>query len=566
MSSTPSVAKPSLVSYWLLGRSELGSNTWLENLVLGAEMAAPPASSKSRTDGAGSRPATTVDISVGPFNQTIFQPSVVTINVGDTVRWTFGSVGHDIVSGSSCIPNNGFCWPNNANCGNNGSANSGTVYSHTFNTAGSFPYFCGPHCFNGMTGTVIVQGGPTPTPTPTPTAGTIQLSASSYIAGEGDGHVDITVTRAGDSSAAASVAFATSDQASAQNCNVKNGFASSRCDYEAGFTNVMFAPGETSKIISVFIIDDAYQEGPETFTVSLSNPSNASLGSPSSAAVTINDNDSADGSNPLDLTRFFVKQQYFDFLNREPDQAGWDFWSNNIDNCGANPSCVEVQRINTSASFFLSIEFQNTGYLVERIWKTAFGDATGSSTFPSPHQLSVPGVRFNQFIADTKQIGQGVIVLTPGWEEKLESNKQAFTLDFVQRAQFISAFSTAQTPAQFVDKLFSNAGVTPSAGDRNAAIAEFGSATDTSDVAARSRALRDVAENSILQQQEFNRAFVLMQYYGYLRRNPDDPQDSDYSGYDFWLTKLNQFGGNYINAEMVKAFVSSIEYRQRFGP
>ena len=121
-------------------------------------------------------------------------------------------------------------------------------------------------------------------------------------------------------------------------------------------------------------------------------------------------------------------------------------------------------------------------------------------------------------------------------------------------------------PAQFVDTLFSNAGVTRSASDRNAAIAEFGAATDTKDVGARSRALRDVAENSILQQQEFNRAFVLMQYYGYLRRNPNDSPDSDYTGYDFWLKKLNQFNGNYQNAEMVKAFISSTEYRQRFGP
>ena len=59
---------------------------------------------------------------------------------------------------------------------------------------------------------------------------------------------------------------------------------------------------------------------------------------------------------------------------------------------------------------------------------------------------------------------------------------------------------------------------------------------------------------------------MLAQYFGYLRRNPNDPQDTDYTGYDFWLTKLNQFNGNYINAEMVKAFLSSIEYRQRFGP
>ena len=91
-------------------------------------------------------------------------------------------------------------------------------------------------------------------------------------------------------------------------------------------------------------------------------------------------------------------------------------------------------------------------------------------------------------------------------------------------------------------------------------------ATTTTDVAARSRALRDVAENAILTQQEFNRAFVLMQFFGYLRRNPNDPQDTDYSGYDFWLTKLNAFGGNFVNAEMVKAFITSTEYRQRFGP
>ena len=118
-----------------------------------------------------------------------------------------------------------------------------------------------------------------------------------------------------------------------------------------------------------------------------------------------------------------------------------------------------------------------------------------------------------------------------------------------------------------IDVLFANAGVTPSNADRNAAIAEFNSAANTSDISARARALRDVAENSILNSQEFNRAFVLMQYFGYLRRNPNDPPELtlDYQGYNFWLNKLNSFGGNYVNAEMVKAFLVSSEYRQRFG-
>ena len=78
--------------------------------------------------------------------------------------------------------------------------------------------------------------------------------------------------------------------------------------------------------------------------------------------------------------------------------------------------------------------------------------------------------------------------------------------------------------------------------------------------------LRAVAEDPDLNNAEFNRAFVLMQFFGYLRRNPNDAPDADYTGYDFWLTKLNQFNGNFRNAEMVKAFITSIEYRQRFGP
>src|SRR5437764_7140737 len=110
----------------------------------------------------------------------------------------------------------------------------------------------------------------------------------------------------------------------------------------------------------------------------------------------------------------------------------------------------------------------------------------------------------------------------------------------------------------FVSRLFINTGVLPAFADEQAAITEFGSATDTADLAARGRALRKVAENTTFNQAEFNRAFVLMQYFGYLRRNPNDAPEPgmDYSCYDFWLTKLNQFGGNFQTAEMVKALRS----------
>jgi hypothetical protein len=66
-------------------------------------------------------------------------------------------------------------------------------------------------------------------------------------------------------------------------------------------------------------------------------------------------------------------------------------------------------------------------------------------------------------------------------------------------------------------------------------------------------------------QREFPRAFVQMQYFGYLRRNPDDQPDGNLNGYNFWLNKLNQFNGNFVQAEMVKAFINSAEYRHRFG-
>jgi hypothetical protein len=78
--------------------------------------------------------------------------------------------------------------------------------------------------------------------------------------------------------------------------------------------------------------------------------------------------------------------------------------------------------------------------------------------------------------------------------------------------------------------------------------------------------LRAIAENPKLAQAEFNRAFVLMQYFGYLRRNPNDAPDGNFVGYDFWLDKLNSFNGDFNRAEMVKAFLSSAEYRRRFGP
>jgi uncharacterized protein DUF4214 len=273
--------------------------------------------------------------------------------------------------------------------------------------------------------------------------------------------------------------------------------------------------------------------------------------------LTIVDNDTVQlNLNPINTAPFFVNQHYVDFLNRAPDQSGLDFWTNQITSCGSNLPCLEVRRINVSAAFFLSIEFQETGYFVYRTYKASYGNLPGA---PVPLKLK-------EFLVDTQQIGQGVIVGQLGWEQVLEDNKRAFATDFVMRSRFTTAYPATLTPAEFVDALYATAGVTPSVAERQAAINEFGSATTTADTAARARVLRRVAENSALVRQEFNKAFVLMQYFGYLRRNPNDAPDNNFDGYNFWLGKLNQFNGNFIEAEMVKAFLNSSEYRLRFGP
>ena len=263
-------------------------------------------------------------------------------------------------------------------------------------------------------------------------------------------------------------------------------------------------------------------------------------------------------ANKIDDPQFFVIQHYRDFLNREPDASGLAFWVNEITSCGAEAQCVQVKRVNVSAAFFLSIEFQETGYLVYKFYKAAYGNLSGA---PVP-------LRFNEFLPDTQQIGQGVVVGAADWQTRLEENKKAYALAFGARASVASVLPTSLTPPQFVDALYANAGVVlPPAAERTAAISEFAGAGDTTDTAARGRTLRRVAENSTLDQQELNRAFVLMQYYGYLRRNPYDPPELtlDYQGYNFWLDKLNEFKGNYVAAEMVNAFLVSSEYRERFS-
>ena len=177
--------------------------------------------------------------------------------------------------------------------------------------------------------------------------------------------------------------------------------------------------------------------------------------------------------NSIDASDFFVTQHYNDFLSRTPDSSGLAFWTNNIEACLFSLPCRAVKRVDTSAAFFLSIEFQETGYLVERIYKASYGDAIFTSTFPSTHMISAPVVRINEFLPDLREIGQGVVVNQGNWQEQLESNKQAFVAEFVQRSKFTTAFPSTMTAAEFVNRLNANAGNPLSSQEANQLISDL---------------------------------------------------------------------------------------------
>jgi hypothetical protein len=198
---------------------------------------------------------------------------------------------------------------------------------------------------------------------------------------------------------------------------------------------------------------------------------------------------------------------------------------------------VERRTINVSAAYFLSIEFQETGGLVDGLYRASYGRAP----------------MFAEFMPDTARVARDVVVGHSGWERQLATNKQEFLDAWVERAAFHAAYDNL-TSDGYVDALISHTGVNFTDSERAALVNGLMDGTLT-----KAQALGRVAQNERFVKAKFNEAFVRMQYFGYLRRDPDD------SGFHFWLNKLNEFDGNFERAEMVKAFLVSGEYRDRFA-
>ncbi len=285
-----------------------------------------------------------------------------------------------------------------------------------------------------------------------------------------------------------------------------------------------FAAGETSKSFSIAIIDDSYAEGSETFTIGLNSPSGATLGAQSTATVTITDNEAVNGPNPIDNTNFFVRQQYIDFLGREPDPFGFAGWTSTINNCA--PGDTNCDRIHVSQLFFQSAEFQDRGYFVYRFYPVAFGRKPDYGEFV-PDLASVSG------FLDANQ---------------LEAAKVAFIAGFMARTAFVNTYNPL-TNQQYVDMLLNTAGVSSS--NRQAMIDGLNNQTTT-----RAIVLRQIVESTEVSTKYNHQAYAVMEYFGYLRRQPD-------SFYLAWITVLDTTNDP---RGMVTGFVTSPEYRNRFGP
>ena len=182
--------------------------------------------------------------------------------------------------------------------------------------------------------------------------------------------------------------------------------ASQRSDFNAVFGTLSFYPGESSKTFRVLINEDSRDGKPAgrpgaTFGVWLRDTTGGFfVGTRGAATVLIIDDPVGPAPNAIDDTDTFVCQHYQDFLDRDPDSPGMVFRANRIDLCGNDQACVERQRVLVSGAFSLSIEFQETGYLVYRTYARAFGKTRTGSTVP----LTISG-----FLPDVLRIGRDVI-------------------------------------------------------------------------------------------------------------------------------------------------------------
>ena len=384
----------------------------------------------------------------------------------------------------------------------------------------------------------------------TSSATSVQFDRATYSLAEGCAAVIITVSRSGDTSGTTTVDFVTTD-----------GSALQRSDYSIASGTLNFTAGQTSRTFKVLATDDAYVENNETLNVTLSNVTGGSLGSQSTAIVIIADDDTVNPptTQPIDDTATFVCQHYHDFLSREPDSGGFDFWKGQITQCGSDQACIFNKRLDVSNAFFFELEFQQTGAYVFRLYRVAYGN---SQPFPNPSTSNPTEANklpsYAVFSRDRAKVIGG---------SSLAAKQADLANLFVARPEFLVKYpASLATAEQFVDAVLANIqtdlGVNLSL-QRDALITLYNSG-------GRGAVMYRLADDNVqtnpinnrsLIDAEYNRAFVATQYFGYLRRNPDIP------GFLFWLGQVNSAALRDVPKQhaMVCSFITSTEYQQRFS-
>jgi hypothetical protein len=371
----------------------------------------------------------------------------------------------------------------------------------------------------------------------------VQFGSNAYSFDEGAGHGNILVTRTGDLSTDITVDYVTSDLSGTTPCQTNNtGIASDRCDYGTAAGTLRFAAGESQKTISLILIDDAYLEPSEQLTIRLIKPIGAVLGSIDTSTITITDNDTQNATaNPIDELDFFIRQQYIDFLGREPEAGGFSFWKARMTtSCPAGQTC---DRTDTSQRFFQSDEFQERGFYVYRLYDAVLG--------------RLP--KYGEFVPDVARLNG------PQTVQEQRLGKDAYLLDFMNEPEFVTLYGqylsvnhlTATDAEGFVNALCTKSGIMPAS--KQTLINNL--QTGVKDPAHTLEDFILTPEMSSIGTLYYDRGFITMQYFGYLRRDPDA------GGFQFWVNQL--IGPNAPHRQdyrfMVGGFLQSDEYRFRFA-
>ena len=227
-------------------------------------------------------------------------------------------------------------------------------------------------------------------------------------------------------------------------------------------------------------------------------------------------------SNPVDTFAFFVRQQYLDFLAREPDAGGFQYWLGRLQACQATPGCDLVRaRIEVSGGFYYSREFYRKGYFAYRFYRASLGRTPTYAEF-MPNMAQLQGLN----------------------EAEEEVRRAEFTTQWITRPEFQQKY-VGLTDQQFAERLAETAGVGLDRQQLLGVVQGQG----------RAAAVRWAVESQAVSDRYFNEAVVTILYFGFLRR------DYDQGGFDYWLGRLNPSD----LGPVVGGFLYSREYQRRFG-